>query len=220
MDIPLYDKTFSDKTNNLPYPRQSAVLRNRYNSWARGYYPITSSDISIDIEAETSFGGEVVSATAPLLGGTAVASVFGGAGSVVGTGGTVASGILGASAVGLGAYGVKKLVDRTKERGLVLPNSDYIGPLNTVGIGAAKSAGEQAAKDHDLSYADLIEYAKVNALSEKEFSDRVHQLDSEAIASFDKDWKESGSYNSLIGKYGLKVKTLVEKLRGKAIYPG
>ena len=159
-----------------------------------------------------------------LLGGTGAAAsgtaLFGGAGSAIGTGGTVATGILGGSVAAIGTgIAAKKLYDRVSERGAVLPNSEFIGPGNPIHIGAAKNPSEQAAKEHDINYTNLINYAKSHELTAAEFSERVHQFDRTAIDEFEKDWKETGNWHAFAGKYGLKTKVAVEKAIGGALYP-
>lgn len=100
-----------------------------------------------------------------------------------------------------------------------MPNSEFIGPGNPIYIGAAKNPSEQAAKEHDINYGNLIDYAKNNYISQKEFTERVHQFDQEAINNFEKDWQETGNWHAFAGKYGLKVKQLAESIYGKSIYP-
>jgi hypothetical protein len=225
MDIPSYSEHFSLDTNNLPFPRQNSVLRNRFNNWLHSGYehiPDTVIDIPDSGIAETSFSApSAVSASTPLLPvATAAAPLFGGATSALGTGGTITTGVLGGATLGASAYVVKKLIDRTNDKGLVLPNSEYIGPGNPVNVGAAKNPAEQTAKEHDINYTNLIQYAKTHQLTQQEFTDKVHHLDQSAINSFENDWKSTGNWNAFIAKYGLTFKTAVERVYGKAIYPG
>lgn len=237
MDIPSYDREFSLVTNNLPFPNQDNTLRNRWEHWRhpnwfnnrRGYQRIPE-------EAETSFNNstpeeqvpiepfdeiidipEGVSETTGLLSGaTAAGATFGGATSAVGTIGTAATGILAGTAIGIGG---KALYDRISEKGAVLPNSEFIGPGNPIHIGAAKNPSEQAAKEHDVNYTNLINYAKQHEISQKDFTERVHQFDQAAIDLFEKDWQETGNWHAFAGKYGLKLKQAVEKALGETIYP-
>jgi hypothetical protein len=230
--IPNYSFEFSDATNNLPFPNNSEKLKQSYLRWRyKGYQklpntsteettftevPNETEDILIDIPEVTETTGLLSGGTAAAAGGTAL---FGGAGSTLGTGATLATGILGATAIGAGAYGIKKIVDRAHDKGLVLPNSEFIGPGNPIHIGAAKNPSEQTAKEHDINYTNLINHAKENHISEKEFTNQVHQFDQRAIEEFEKDWKETGNWHAFAGKYGLKVKQAVEQLYGKSIYP-
>ena len=107
------------------------------------------------------------------IGGTA-----GGIGSTLGTAGVGATVALGGTAL---AVSGKALYDRISEKGAVLPNSEFIGPGNPIHIGAAKNPSEQAAKEHDVNYSNLIEYAKQHEISQKDFTERVHQFDQSAI---------------------------------------
>lgn len=246
MEIPFYDRPFSLQTNNLPFPQQTERLRHRWERWRnrptfnRGYSRIPDSEVNeINAVDETSFNhpepetriqvepfdeiidiSEAVSETTGLLSGTAavgsIGGTAGGIGSTLGTAGVGATVALGGTAL---AVGGKALYDRISEKGAVLPNSEFIGPGNPIHIGAAKNPSEQAAKEHDVNYSNLIEYAKNNEISQKDFSERVHQFDQSAIDEFEKDWKETGNWHAFAGKYGLKVKQAVEKLYGQAIYP-
>lgn len=187
-----------------------------------------STDTAIDIpeegtsggketsNSETSWDTEVSNELAPLVDGAAVVAEGAGLGFTTGEAVTGA----GALALGsLGAYGIKKIADRVAERGATLPNSEYIGPFNPISVGAARNAGEQAAKTHDVNYQNLIDYAKTNEISESDFRGRVHSFDQSAIDEFDADWKNTGNWHSFVGKYGLKGKVAVEKAIGKQIYP-
>ena len=71
----------------------------------------------------------------------------------------------------------------------MLPNSEFIGPGNPIHIGAAKNSAEQAAKEHDVNYTNLIEYAKQHEISQKDFTERVHQFDQSAIDAVYRDWE-------------------------------
>lgn len=239
MEVPSYSYGFSLQTNNLPFPGQDQELRNRYLRWRnrpRGYHRIPQNE-----HVETSFNEsvpeervqvepfdevidipEAASETTSLLGGSTVAgeaALLGGSGSVLGTGGTLATGVLGSTlAVGAGVA-AKKLYDRISDKGAVLPNSEFIGPGNPIYIGAAKNPSEQAAKEHDINYTNLIEFAKQHEVSASEFSERVHQFDRTAIDQFEKDWKETGNWHAFAGKYGLKTKLIIEKALGGALYP-
>lgn len=245
MEIPSYDYPFSLQTNNLPFPNNTR-LRHRWQNWRnrpnfnRGYTRLPESEVElINAREETSFIQpepetrvqiepfdesidipEVISETTGLLsgaGGAAGATTgAAGIGTTLGTTTVGTTAALGGTAL---AVGGKLLYDRVSEKGAVLPNSEFIGPGNPIYIGAAKNPAEQAAKEHDVNYANLIEYAKRHEVSQKDFSERVHQFDESAINEFERDWKETGNWHSFVGKYGLKVKQVVEKLYGEAIYP-
>lgn len=232
MSIPDYDYGFSLSSNNVPYPDQDYELRNRWKHWHNRDTPIQPNQPT---QAETSLNESVpeeriqvepfdeiidIPETTGLLSGTAAAAgttgLLGGAGSALGTGGTVATGILGGTLAGIAG---KAIYDRVSDRGAVLPNSEFIGPGNPIHIGAAKNPAEQAAKEHDINYKNLIEFAKQHEVSAADFSERVHQFDRTAIDQFEKDWTETGNWHAFAGKYGLKTKLAVEQALGGAIYP-
>ena len=103
--------------------------------------------------------------------------------------------------------------------GLVPPGYKYLGPGNSLDQGEPTNPSDAAAKEHDVNYTNLIEYAKQHEISQRDFTERVHQFDQSAIDEFERDWKETGNWHSFVGKYGLKAKQAVEKLYGEAIYP-
>ncbi len=234
MEFPSYDYGFSLSTNNLPLPDQDYELRNRYDYWK--HHKGDKKPHHTHHQAETSLNESVpeeriqidpfdeiidIPETTGLISGTAAGgtALLGGSTSVLGTAGTAATGILGGTlAVGAGIAG-KQLYDRVSEKGAVLPNSEFIGPGNPINIGAAKNPSEQAAKEHDINYQNLIEFARANEVSPGDFTDRVHQFDRKAIDQFEKDWIETGNWHAFAGKYGLKTKVAVEQALGGALYP-
>ncbi|XP_046400712.1 uncharacterized protein LOC124166999 isoform X2 [Ischnura elegans] len=217
MAVPGYDKPFSLQTNNLPYPSVSTGLRNRWRQWHNhGYTELPGDNIE-----ETSFitESEVLDIEPPSETVIDIPSELGvseSATSVLGTAGSAATSVL---AETLFAAGAKAVYDRVSERGAVLPNSEFIGPGNPVHIGAAKNPSEQAAKIHDVNYSNLIDYAKKNYISQKDFTERVHQFDEEAIHQFETDWQSTGNWHAFAGKYGLKLNNVLEKAVGQSIYP-
>ena len=236
MEIPSFDPGFFTETNNFPFPNNSNKLRNRWNRWKHpGYQPIPESE---PIEAETSFNQPIpeeriqvepfdeiidipettglLSGAGTALGGTAV---LGGAGSALGPTASIATGVLGGTIAAGAGFTAKKLYDRVSEKGAVLPDSEFIGPGNPIHIGAAKNPSEQTAKEHDINYSNLIDFAKKNELTKEEFSERVHQFDRTAVDLFEKDWQETGNWHAFAGKYGLKTKLAVEQFLGGALYP-
>lgn len=144
----------------------------------------------------------------PLL-TTSATAVDGTAASTIGTSVGVAAG---GALVGAAGYGLKKIVDRTKKKGFVLPNSDYIGPGNPVKIDAPKNKAEVIAKEHDVEYGRI---SKTKYKTRKHHLAEVSKADTTAIKGF----KKASGINAKIGEYGLKVKSHVEKTVGKALYP-
>lgn len=228
-------REFSLETNNYPWTNTEG-LRNRFNKWKRirniingrqGYQELTDTELTeinnteptttnttIDIPpeiTETSFNE-----LTPLLGEGAIATT--GTVATDGLATTAAIGIGGTAIIGGTAYGIKKLIERTKEKGAVLPNSEYIGPGNPIPISAAKNKPDQIAKDHDVAYGKLIERMRQTPMTEDEFAIELHKLDQTAIDEFEKEYKESGSWNAWIGAKGLKIKQKIEKHTGP-LYP-
>lgn len=221
--IPDYSQQFSIETNNLPFPNQSNKLHNRFNRWKNRFNPVrrpnyeripeseiqetqfnTPEDTRIQIESDPVVDIPLEFAeSAPLLGTAAGGTaLLGGAGSALGTGGSLATGILGATIIGAGAYGIKKLSDRAETKGYTLPNSEYIGPGNPIPIGAAKNPTEQIAKDHDLAYSNA-----------KTHSD-VQSADKDAYTKFRDQYHKSGDYYAKIAQLGLQAKSKVEDIIG------
>lgn len=148
-------------------------------------------------------------------GATGVAS--GVAGVVSGIVNAVTGAVGGVSGVGtaVGVAVTAGVVDHVRRKGLVLPNSEYIGPGNDIPISAAKNPADQVARDHDLSYAEL----ELCKLLPEDFRKAVEESDLEAIKRFYDVYNEDGSWNALIGHYGLRVKRFIEKLLGFPLYP-
>nr|QTZ83149.1 MAG: hypothetical protein 2 [Emberiza rustica ambidensovirus] len=220
--VPNFDPEFFEKTNNLPFPKHTNKLRNNYNKFINrfnptGYQQLPESDI-----AETSFNTEPISESefsefvnpvesssfgieegATLLGSQAVASasvpLIGGSASVLGTGGSIATGILGATAIAGGAIAAKKIIDRVEEKGLTLPNSDFIGPGNPIPIGAAKNPSDQIAKEHDVAYQNA------------KHVDDIKKADLEAIKAFNTEYSKSGDTYAKVGEIGLNIKSKIEE---------
>nr|WQF02874.1 MAG: structural protein [Bee densovirus 7] len=223
-NVPVYNRDFSLSTNNLPFPNSGERIRSRYNQYK---YNRLDTHYEQPVEQETSFSEDVPNDTSiqidefePLLEGAAgigeTLGTLGGAGFTAGEIATGAGAILGGSAL---AYGAGKLTERISEKGAVLPGSEFIGPGNPINIGAAKDAAEQAAKEHDINYGNLIEYSKKVPLSQQEFTNLVHTYDRHAIDAFEADWKNTGNWKAFVGKYGLKLKVAAEDTWGGAIYP-
>lgn len=156
---------------------------------------------------------EIEEATDLAAGGTAAATLTtAGSGPAVGV---TTLGVLGVGGLGVGIAGTKKIQQRMKEKGAVLPGSDYIGPGNPIHIAPARSEADQIAKEHDIAYEKLIQDAKNGILTEEEFKQKLYAIDDEAITKFGND----DSWHALIGRYGLKFKTTLEKTINKPLYP-
>lgn len=123
---------------------------------------------------------------------------------------TVGSIAVGAG-IGAAAAAATGLVSRTRQKGLVLPDSEYIGPGNPIPIGAAKNPTEQVARDHDLAYKEI---------SSKPFSSRAehHEAVFEADKKAIQDFEKQGTFYGKIGALGLKTKVAVESSFG-VFYP-
>lgn len=103
-------------------------------------------------------------------------------------------------------------------KGLTLPGSDHIGPGNDIIMGAARSGADQVAKDHDIAYHNIIEFARQNALSSDEFRNMISSADQTAIDQFNKEISETKTWQAYVGKYGLKIKKAFED-NVKHVYP-
>lgn len=113
-------------------------------------------------------------------------------------------------AIGAAAGGAIEAVTSGPYGGVTLPGSDYIGPGNKVLPGAARFTADQIAKEHDVTYAEIIRRAQQGKYeNEDQFYAAVHQADLDAENAFLEDWQKHGSIYGLVGAYGLKFKYLV-----------
>lgn len=202
--------TFAEQGLNNPNARSASARpdtsqNQRRNPNLRRRYPLRQPtarpDTRINIEPLD------IAETAPLLPGASAAAGGSGAasvlGSVLGVGGAIAAGAA-----------TTALVNRTKEKGAVLPGTEFVGPFNDVPIGAARHEADAIAKEHDKGYEDAgkeTDYSK--------FAAQIGRLDREAQIKFAKDWEHAGRWQSLVGKYGLQVKQLIEGILGHPVYP-
>lgn len=146
---------------------------------------------------------EPASVVGGVTGGIATgATLIGGSTSVLGTGGSIATGVLAGTAVAGAGVVAKKLYDRTQEKGLTLPGSEFIGPGNPIPIGAAKNPTEQIAKDHDVAY------------SIAQHVDDIKEADRKAIVEFGNEYKKSGDTYAKIGELGISAKENIENIIG------
>nr|QTE03809.1 MAG: structural protein [Phoenicurus auroreus ambidensovirus] len=126
---------------------------------------------------------------------------------------------LAAAGVALTASAGAAAISRIKEKGLTLPGSDYVGPGNDIKVDAERHGADVVAKEHDVEYDKLIEKAQLGQITQEQFEYEVHRLDAKAILDFEKDFAESGNWQSFIGKYGLMFKKSVEGKLGRVLYP-
>lgn len=75
-----------------------------------------------------------------------------------------------------------------------------------------KNAAETVAKSHDVEYGRI---SKSKYKTKHHHLEAVRKADAEAIKGFQK----TSGVSAKIGEYGLKLKTKVESILGKAIYP-
>lgn len=155
---------------------------------------------------------EALEESAPLLGTTAT-SGLGFSGSSLLTAGTVGT----AAGLGLGAA-VSSIASRYKDKGAVLPGTDYVGPGNPINIDAPRHASDVIAKEHDIGYDDIIKKARAGNLTEQEFAAHIEQLDNDAIAKFAENFRTSGEWQSFVGRWGLYFKNRIERVTGP-LYP-
>ncbi|GLH16689.1 Uncharacterized protein GBIM_20922 [Gryllus bimaculatus] len=102
-----------------------------------------------------------------------------------------------------------KYVKQTKQSPLhmTLPGSKYIGPGNSLNAGEPVNNADTIAFLHDWAY--------VLAKSPQD----VQEADEIAINYFDKEFKQSGNWQALVGEMGLCVKHFVELKLGRVLYP-
>lgn len=149
----------------------------------------------------------------PLLSGTS-------AGATATSGGTTAAGIATGGilgAVGLG-YGVHKATESIKEHGAVLPGTEYVGPGNPIREGPARHATDQAAREHDLGYTNVLKKAQKNHWTDDKFRREINKLDEITKNQFWSVYKNEGAWQALVGALGLRIKQAVESKTG-VLYP-
>lgn len=150
----------------------------------------------------------------PLLGASSAASV----GGIGGSASTVVGGIGAIAAAGALGYGTSKVVESIKEHGAVLPGTEYVGPGNPIREGPARHPTDQIARDHDIGYRDTLAEAKAKHWTEQKLAREIGKLDDTARNAFWNEYSTQGSWQSLVGSLGLKIKQGVEGQVG-LIYP-
>lgn len=160
-----------------------------------------------------------LSETVPLLEGASAGGLSAVGSSGLATGAATVAG-------GLVAGGVTAaVVNRIKEKGAVLPGTNYVGPGNSIQIDAPKHEADAIAKDHDVGYAEAVQSAtrhnQYQSRSEQFelFKAQIESLDSEAIRKFKDHWLREGKWQSFVGRWGLEAKRFLEQLKGSPIYP-
>lgn len=96
----------------------------------------------------------------------------------------------------------------------------YLGPGNPYPNGEPVNNADRVAANHDKFYTELLEFA--NNLSEKEFIEKVHQADRQAIKEFVDNFSEDGhnfDWWSAVGAAGLASKLTIEEKLGRIFYP-
>lgn len=146
-----------------------------------------------------------VSDTVPLL--STGSSVEAGS---IGLGTAIAGGATGAVVGGI----VGGIINRVQEKGYVLPDSDYIGPGNTIKIDAPKTEGDAIAKEHDIAYEDAQKAASFEI-----FKKHIENADYYAIRSFKEAYSKSGRWQDLVGHFGLRAKSWLDSFLKQPIYP-
>lgn len=237
---------FSLETNNYGSFNRATTVEQRFNDYSRlldanNYEELSEFDVNrLNSEqhyGETNFEEYYPSETGndlnslsnindrtPLLepssgsssGGSGVSGIS--SALPVGNTGLAVTGVALATGIGVG---VKELIDRTKKKGYVLPNSEFIGPGNPMPIGAARDKADQIAKSHDSAYEQV--YKEVNSdLTEGEqaiyFANLIKKADNVAIQEFLNHYHSEGDFRSLIGAGGLYLKQNLENVFGH-IYP-
>lgn len=151
-----------------------------------------------------------MSDTVPLLGTTGASAGL--SGSEIAAGLTVTGG-----ALGLGAI-TSAVVDRIKNKGAVLPGTDYVGPGNEIKIDAPRSGADAVAKDHDIAYDTLTRQLRSGRLKVDDFVKNIQRSDDKAIKEFAEWYDATGDWDAFVGKYGLGLKRWIEGVVGH-VYP-
>lgn len=98
--------------------------------------------------------------------------------------------------------------------GFTLPFSKYIGPGNSLNLGAPKTDADQLARIHDLEYAHASYKLAKGEIDLNQFKELVSQADSDFIEN-----------NTLLTPHGahaisgITAKKLIETITGQ-LYPG
>lgn len=143
-----------------------------------------------------------------------------GSGSILGsaTGKLVPASIVAGTVTGLAAGGIIASSVGGKEGGYTLPGHDYLGPGNTIGIDAPKTGSDAVAKEHDVSYSNLIYDLRAGHITEEQFVRNIQQADKKAIEQFAEWYDTTGDWAAFVGKYGLGLKHWIETKVGH-LYP-
>lgn len=162
---------------------------------------------------------EVTNERAPLLPrtGGSLASGVGSAITSLATPANAAAAVTPALGIAAGVA-TTALVNRIKEKGAVLPGTDYVGPGNAIKIDAPRSGSDAIAKEHDIGYQEIQDKAARGDLSEQEFTEHIEQLDDDAIRKFAEHFHTSGEWQSFVGRWGLYFKRRIEAVVGP-LYP-
>lgn len=94
------------------------------------------------------------------------------------------------------------------------PNHRYLGPGNSLNIGAPVDIDDAIAEKHDIEYDKIVER------SDKNFKEDIFAADRKAIGDFTSDAITNLNWHSAVGALGLGTKHIVEKLTNNIIYPG
>lgn len=206
--------TSSETSFSNPEPSRAPGLRRRLNvpSAQRSQGEI-ARDVLRARNPSTSINIPESFETTGLLSGSAA-----GASGTASTGSILAAG--GATVAGAAALGglTHALVSRYKDKGAVLPGTDYVGPGNKIHIDAPRSGSDAIAKEHDVGYERIQKLAHEGRLSQEEFTRNIEQLDEDAIRKFAENFKTSGEWQSFVGRWGLYFKNRIERVTG-TLYP-
>lgn len=90
---------------------------------------------------------------------------------------------------------------------LLYPKHNYLGPGNSLFNGQPINKADEIAQAHDWDYAT------------SKTKEEIFDSDNTAIQAFDNNLKNNFNIPSLVGKYGLSIKSGFEKLINKTVYP-
>ena len=78
---------------------------------------------------------------------------------------------------------------------------------------------DYAAFQHDINYDSLVAQAREYGISEKQFHKTLEEIDHKTIGEFYREFKATGSWHSLLGHVGLRLKGLAERVANRPLYP-
>lgn len=189
-------------TRPRPPTRQEQFEHTRNTLRARGetrinipYEPLSESTALLPSVSAAGASGGILSGVGSTLGGVGAA------------GAALGAGVLTTS-----------IANRYKNKGAVLPGSNYIGPGNPLDAGEPTGDADKVAQVHDHDYQDIINQAKEAGISRRQFQEAIRKADDRAIEKFWNVWDTTHDWKAAVGYLGLRIKAGVEHHTG-VLYP-